>query len=122
MSQQRRYNPDDEFAEPPPQGIFDNVLGPPSEDEDAWFGGRNPLVPAGCLLTAGVLGRGLFTMYHGDKVKSQKMMRARVVAQGVTVIIIAAGALSARWNKPDVEQPQPVALVAVVAVARPTSE
>ena len=41
------------------------------------FGGRNPLVPLGCLATAGVLCRGVLAMYQGDKILSQKMMRGR---------------------------------------------
>ena len=36
-------------------------------------------------------------MYQGDKQKSQQMMRARVGMQGVTVLTIATGALSARY-------------------------
>jgi hypothetical protein len=54
------------------------------------FMGRNPLVPLGALLTAGVLVRGVTAMYQGDKVMSQKMMRARIGMQGLTVVTVRA--------------------------------
>ena len=38
----------------------------------------------------------LAARYQGDKHTSQKMMRARIGAQGITVVIIAAGAVIAR--------------------------
>ena len=65
-------------------------------DKDNMFGGRNPLVPIGCFATAVVLCRGVLTMYQGDKILSQKMMRGRILAQGVTIVTIAAGAIIAR--------------------------
>lgn len=37
-------------------------------------------------------------MYTGDKHTSQKMMRGRILAQGVTVITIAVGAVVARTS------------------------
>ena len=35
----------------------------------------------GCLVVAGILGNGIYAMYEGDKAKSQRMMRARVIGQ-----------------------------------------
>lgn len=54
---------------------------------------RDPLVPAGCLLTAGVLGGGLYTLYTGQAGLSQKFMRARIVAQGATVVALITGSI-----------------------------
>ncbi|XP_056176292.1 RING-H2 finger protein ATL48-like [Syzygium oleosum] len=52
---------------------------------------QNPLVPAGAFVTAGVLAAGLMTFQHGDSHLGQKLMRARVVAQGVTVALMVQG-------------------------------
>lgn len=51
----------------------------------------NPFVPVGCLVTLGVLARGLFAMKNKDTAKSQAMMRYRVAAQGVTIMALIAG-------------------------------
>jgi cytochrome bd-type quinol oxidase subunit 1 len=45
---------------------------------------------AGAFLTAGVLAAGLYAFKQGNTQRSQQLMRARVVAQGVTVAIMAA--------------------------------
>lgn len=50
---------------------------------------RNPLVPAGAALTAAVLLGGLFAFNRGNQIWSQRMMRARVVAQGATLALLA---------------------------------
>lgn len=55
--------------------------------------GRDPLVPIGCLLTGGVLGGGLYTLYTGQAGLSQKFMRARIVAQGATVVALITGSV-----------------------------
>mmetsp|Transcript_107055 Transcript_107055/g.310818 ORF Transcript_107055/g.310818 Transcript_107055/m.310818 type:complete len:125 (+) Transcript_107055:1118-1492(+) len=52
---------------------------------------KDPLVPIGCLLTGGVLGGGLYTLYTGQAGLSQKFMRARILAQGVTVVVLCTG-------------------------------
>ena len=57
----------------------------------------NPLVPLGCLVTVGVLGNGLFAMKNKDKNKSQRMMRYRVAAQGVTVIALVIGTMATQF-------------------------
>lgn len=49
---------------------------------------RSPLVMLGAGVTAAILGAGLFAYKSGNKNMSQAMMRARVVAQGVTVALM----------------------------------
>lgn len=50
---------------------------------------------AGCLTTAGVLSVGFGAFIAGNKVLAQYMMRARVAAQGATVVamVVSAGGL-----------------------------
>lgn len=50
---------------------------------------------AGCLVTAGILGLGLRSLVKGNKNQSQKLMRMRVIAQGVTVAAIVASIMAA---------------------------
>ncbi|XP_062977012.1 HIG1 domain family member 2A, mitochondrial [Elgaria multicarinata webbii] len=52
---------------------------------------ENPLVPLGCLGTAGVLGYGLICFKRGNIRQSQIMMRARILAQGFTVAALVVG-------------------------------
>lgn len=49
---------------------------------------RNPLVLAGCGVTAGVLIIGLLAFKQGNSALSQRMMRARVLAQAGTVALM----------------------------------
>ncbi|KAK9859301.1 hypothetical protein WJX84_011778 [Apatococcus fuscideae] len=49
---------------------------------------KSPLVLAGAGVTAGVLIAGLMFFNKGNDRMSQHMMRARVIAQGVTVAIM----------------------------------
>ena len=49
---------------------------------------RNPLVLVGGLVTAGIPLSGFAAFRNGNVGLSQNMMRARVVAQGVTVAIM----------------------------------
>jgi len=51
-----------------------------------------PLVPIGCAVTAGVLVGGIVSFHKGNVRMSQKMMRARVLAQGATLAALAYGA------------------------------
>mmetsp|Transcript_18157 Transcript_18157/g.35667 ORF Transcript_18157/g.35667 Transcript_18157/m.35667 type:complete len:96 (+) Transcript_18157:136-423(+) len=60
-----------------------------------------PLVPLGCLVTAGVLIGGVVSFKNGNKVLSQRMMRARVLAQGATLGALAYGAYLSAQNKKD---------------------
>ncbi|XP_018831560.1 RING-H2 finger protein ATL48-like [Juglans regia] len=53
---------------------------------------RNPLVPIGALLTAGVLTAGLISFKQGNSHLGQVLMRARVVAQGATVALMVGTA------------------------------
>jgi hypothetical protein len=54
----------------------------------------------GAVLTAGVLGGGLFSFLRGRGAQSQSFMRARVVAQGLTVLAALGGMLMAARNSP----------------------
>ncbi|KAL6504933.1 RING-H2 finger protein atl48 [Orobanche minor] len=53
---------------------------------------RNPLVPIGALMTAGVLTAGLISFRQGNSRLGQKLMRARVVVQGATVALMVGTA------------------------------
>ena len=48
------------------------------------------LVPLGCGVTAAVLLRGLYAFNTGNGALSQRMMRYRILAQGLTVLAMAA--------------------------------
>mmetsp|Transcript_48319 Transcript_48319/g.75457 ORF Transcript_48319/g.75457 Transcript_48319/m.75457 type:complete len:95 (-) Transcript_48319:185-469(-) len=50
-----------------------------------WFGKNSPVIPLGCVVTAGVLGSGFYQFKKGNKKTSQLLMRARVAAQAVTI-------------------------------------
>ncbi|XP_052168021.1 RING-H2 finger protein ATL48-like [Oryza glaberrima] len=53
---------------------------------------KNPFVPIGALVTAGVLTAGLISFRYGNSKLGQKLMRARVVAQGATVALMIGSA------------------------------
>ncbi|KAL8231567.1 hypothetical protein R6Q57_001345 [Mikania cordata] len=53
---------------------------------------RNPYVPIGALITAGVLTAGLISFKQGNSQLGQTLMRARVVAQGGTVALMVVTA------------------------------
>ncbi|TFJ87690.1 hypothetical protein NSK_001040 [Nannochloropsis salina CCMP1776] len=52
---------------------------------------KDPLIPIGCTATLGCLGAGLYAFKSGEKHLSQRMMRARVLAQGFTIVVLMAG-------------------------------
>ncbi|XP_065077497.1 HIG1 domain family member 2A, mitochondrial [Ochlerotatus camptorhynchus] len=52
---------------------------------------ENPLVPIGCAATLGALGYGLWSFRQGRRQMSQYMMRARIFAQGFTVLALIVG-------------------------------
>nr|XP_056721286.1 HIG1 domain family member 2A, mitochondrial [Euleptes europaea] len=52
---------------------------------------ENPLVPIGCLGTAGALTYGLICFKRGKNRQSQIMMRARILAQGFTIAALIVG-------------------------------
>lgn len=54
---------------------------------------QNPLVPVGAVATVGALTYGLFSFARGDTRMQQYMMRARVAAQGGTIVAVAGGVL-----------------------------
>ncbi|KAJ0403938.1 hypothetical protein P43SY_009431 [Pythium insidiosum] len=61
---------------------------------------EEPLVPLGCFLTAGVLAGGLRSFAKAaDQRTQQRFMRARVVAQGATVLAAALGSVLAMKKK-----------------------
>jgi len=57
----------------------------------------NPFVPLGCAATAGALVWGIRAFNKGKTNQSQMMMRARIGAQGFTVIALIFGVLSS-WK------------------------
>jgi hypothetical protein len=50
---------------------------------------KNPLVPISAAATAAILAGGLFQFKRGNSLWSQRLMRARVVAQGATLALLA---------------------------------
>lgn len=63
---------------------------------------EEPLVPLGCLATAAVLVGGLASFRRAaDAATQQKFMRARVVAQGATVIAMSLGGFIALKDDQD---------------------
>ena len=73
---------------------------PPGSKNETFFGKfwskakQDPLVPIGLLATVGVLGGGLYTMVLGTSPQlGQKFMRARVLAQGATVVMLCTGGI-----------------------------
>ncbi|KAF5296673.1 hypothetical protein FQR65_LT10213 [Abscondita terminalis] len=52
---------------------------------------ENPLVPIGCLATLCALTYGLWSFRQGKSQMSQYMMRARIGAQGFTIIAFIIG-------------------------------
>ncbi|KAF6159873.1 hypothetical protein GIB67_032957 [Kingdonia uniflora] len=53
---------------------------------------KNPFVPIGALMTAGVLAAGLISFKQGNSQLGQKLMRARVLVQGATVALMVGTA------------------------------
>mmetsp|Transcript_21852 Transcript_21852/g.65500 ORF Transcript_21852/g.65500 Transcript_21852/m.65500 type:complete len:98 (+) Transcript_21852:707-1000(+) len=60
---------------------------------------KDPLVPVGCGATLACLLAGLYTFHTGQAALSQKMMRARVVAQAATVVVLGVGTYAASLTK-----------------------
>lgn len=58
---------------------------------------KNPFVPLGCLITAGILINGFLAMKRGDRAKSQRMMRYRVAAQGITIVALIGGTMVTQY-------------------------
>jgi hypothetical protein len=54
---------------------------------------EEPLVPIGCILTVAAFTSAYRAMRRGDHYKVQRMFRARVAAQGFTVLAMVAGGM-----------------------------
>ncbi|KAJ4291489.1 Respiratory supercomplex factor 1, mitochondrial [Collariella sp. IMI 366227] len=54
---------------------------------------EEPLVPIGCLLTVAAFTNAYRAMKKGDHHKVQRMFRARIAAQGFTVVAMVAGGM-----------------------------
>ncbi|XP_077434151.1 HIG1 domain family member 2A, mitochondrial [Vanacampus margaritifer] len=54
----------------------------------------NPIIPIGCLATAGVLMFGLRSFLQGKSRQSQMLMRGRIFAQGFTVTALVVGVIA----------------------------
>ena len=65
---------------------------------------KHPLVPIGAGVTAAVLMAGLMAFNRGSQVWSQRMMRARVFAQGATLVVIAHSVYTLRSDDSAVGQ------------------
>lgn len=83
---------------PPEQSFYDELQQNQSVSEKFMkMFKKNPLVPMGCLATAVILCRGIWSMKTGNKAKSQQMMRYRVIAQGATVLALITGTIMAPY-------------------------
>ncbi|CAF0963185.1 unnamed protein product [Didymodactylos carnosus] len=62
---------------------------------------QNPIIPIGMLATVAALVLGLRAMKRGDKMQSQYYMRARIGAQGVTILTVIASIMYAGYQQND---------------------
>ena len=60
---------------------------------------KDPVVPIGVLVTTGVLIAGLRAFNRGDKQQSQRLMRYRILAQGLTVVGMMVGVIGLQRAK-----------------------
>eukprot|EP00177_Eucheuma_denticulatum_P006407 GFKZ01011691.1.p1 GENE.GFKZ01011691.1~~GFKZ01011691.1.p1 ORF type:complete len:119 (+),score=16.63 GFKZ01011691.1:179-535(+) len=81
-----------EGVAPPPEFTDANQFSPPPPSDALKLDAikKNPLVPIGAIGTGAVLLAGLFAFKSGNALLSQRLMRARVVAQGATLGVLAA--------------------------------
>ena len=54
---------------------------------------QEPLIPMGCLATCYALYQASKSIRHGNPVRTNKMFRARIYAQGFTLVAIVAGSI-----------------------------
>eukprot|EP01104_Vermistella_antarctica_P003692 TRINITY_DN13944_c0_g1_i1.p2 TRINITY_DN13944_c0_g1~~TRINITY_DN13944_c0_g1_i1.p2 ORF type:complete len:113 (-),score=16.81 TRINITY_DN13944_c0_g1_i1:212-550(-) len=86
------------------------VIGIPTGDPDRdrislWKAcKRDPLVPMGCCLTAGILVTGLISFRNGNAALSQKLMRARIGAQFLTVGLVVLSSVIVQRNRDKVNR------------------
>ncbi|CAF0842743.1 unnamed protein product [Rotaria sordida] len=66
---------------------------------------QNPLIPIGLLTTVGALTLGLRAVSRGDKWQSQMMMRARIGAQGFTILAVLASIMYAGQSREPTQTP-----------------
>ncbi|XP_032240107.1 HIG1 domain family member 2A, mitochondrial isoform X2 [Nematostella vectensis] len=71
--------------------IPDNTRDETTKEKFARKVKENPFVPIGCALTVSALVYGLLSFKRGDVGMQQTMMRARVVAQGSTIVALVGG-------------------------------
>lgn len=65
---------------------------------------KNPLVPAGAIGTGMVLLAGLFAFKTGNAQLSQTLMRARVLAQGATLSVLAVSVAGGMATKAEQDE------------------
>ncbi|KAI3386321.1 hypothetical protein SNEBB_004317 [Seison nebaliae] len=99
------------FDNKPPEGLnssYDQLLKQRNfnelSQEAVQRAKKNPIVPIGMALTVTALVKGINAMRKGDSLRSQKMMRYRVAAQGITVVaivgaVVGSGLYEAYFNK-----------------------
>ncbi|CAF2884005.1 unnamed protein product [Rotaria sp. Silwood2] len=68
---------------------------------------QNPLIPIGLLTTVAALTLGLRAVSRGDKWQSQMMMRARIGAQGFTILAVLASIMYAGQSREPTPTPAP---------------
>ncbi|KAJ8599264.1 hypothetical protein CTAYLR_006772, partial [Chrysophaeum taylorii] len=68
---------------------------------------KDPLVPLGCAATLTCLCAGLYAFLKGHANLSQKLMRARVVAQAATVAVFLSGSLAVSKMRTEDEKRPP---------------
>ncbi|XP_071747884.1 HIG1 domain family member 2A, mitochondrial [Lepeophtheirus salmonis] len=73
--------------------LRENIVPQTASASSLEFFKNNLLVSVGCLATSGFLISGLKSFYNKNTVRSQKMMRRRVIAQGLTIVALFVGAL-----------------------------
>uniref|UniRef100_A0A1L8DZU5 Putative hig1 domain family member 2a mitochondrial n=1 Tax=Nyssomyia neivai TaxID=330878 RepID=A0A1L8DZU5_9DIPT len=75
------------------------LAGEPTKDKMIRKIKENPLVPIGCLATAGALTYGLWNFRRGNQRTAQLMMRTRIIAQGLTVVALMVGVVLTTLKK-----------------------
>lgn len=65
------------------------------------FVGTNPFVAVGMISVTYFLSSGLKSMVSGDRVRSQRMMRGRILSQGFICISLVTGLLAHSWLRGD---------------------
>lgn len=61
---------------------------------------KNPMVPISAAATAAILAGGLYQFKRGNAIWSQRLMRARVFAQGTTLALLAGSVYQVKAESP----------------------